>query len=66
MSLTLEGKSKHYLYGFNGPLFVLKYYAGRVVPRALFGERALGGPGANYRGDSRAAAHHQLGPRTTR
>jgi hypothetical protein len=52
MSLTLEGKSKHYLFGFNGPLFVLKYYAGRVVPRALFGESALGGPGANYRGNS--------------
>ena len=51
MSLTLEGKSKHYLFGFNGPLFVLKYYAGRVVPRAIFGESALGGPGANYRGD---------------
>ena len=51
MSLTLEGKSKHYLLGFNGPLFVLKYYAGRVVPRAIFGESALGGPGANYRGD---------------
>jgi hypothetical protein len=51
MSLTLEGKSKHYLFGFNGPLFVLKYYAGRVVPRAIFGESALGGPGANYRGE---------------
>jgi hypothetical protein len=51
MSLTLEGKSKHYLFGFNGPLFVLKYYAGRVVPRTIFGESALGGPGANYRGD---------------
>jgi hypothetical protein len=51
MSLTLEGKSKHYLFGFNGPLFVLKYYAGRVVPRAIFGESGLGGPGANYRGD---------------
>jgi len=50
-SLTLEGKSKHYLFGFNGPVFVLKYYASRVVPRALFGESALGGPGANYRGN---------------
>jgi hypothetical protein len=49
-SLTLEGKSKHYLFGFNGPVFVLKYYATRVVPRALFGESALGGPGTNYRG----------------
>ena len=51
MSLTLEGKSKHYLFGFNSPLFVLKYYAARVVPRALFGESALGGAGANYRGN---------------
>ena len=51
MSQTLLGKSKHYLYGFNGPGFVLKYYASRVVPRALFGESALGGPGANYRGN---------------
>jgi hypothetical protein len=51
MSLTLEGKSKHYLFGFNGPVFVLRNYAFRVVPRALFGESALGGPGTNYRGD---------------
>jgi hypothetical protein len=50
-SLTLEGKSKHYLFGFNGPWFVLKYYAARVVPRAIFGESALGGPGADYRGN---------------
>jgi hypothetical protein len=50
-SLTLEGKSKHYLFGFNGPVFVLRNFAFRVVPRALFGESALGGPGTNYRGD---------------
>jgi hypothetical protein len=53
-SLTLEGKSKHYLFGFNGPGFVLRNYVFRVVPRALFGESALGGPGANYRGNYQA------------
>jgi hypothetical protein len=51
MSRTLEGKSDHYLFGFNGPWFVLRNYAARVVPRALFGESALGGPGADYRGN---------------
>jgi hypothetical protein len=51
MSQTLLGRSKHYLYGFNGPFFVLRNYVTRAVPRALFGESALGGPGATYRGD---------------
>jgi hypothetical protein len=51
MSQTLLGKSRHYLYGFNGPWFVLRNYVTRAVPRALFGESALGGPGANYRGE---------------
>lgn len=50
-SQTLEGKSRHYLYGYNGPLWVLSRYATRVVPRALFGERSLGGPGTDYRGN---------------
>lgn len=49
-SETLDGKSKHYLFGHNSPLWVGKYYITRVVPRALFGERALGGPGTDYRG----------------
>lgn len=50
MSPTLRGMTVHYKYPFNGPLFVLKNYADRAVPRALFGESALGGPDTNYRG----------------
>jgi hypothetical protein len=49
LSRTIEGKSNHASY-HNTPLFVIQNYAARVVPRALFGERALGGPGVNYRG----------------
>jgi hypothetical protein len=49
-SQTLEGKSHHLSYGFNGLFFVLKNYVVRAVPRALFGERSLGGAGADYRG----------------
>jgi hypothetical protein len=66
MSQTLLGKSHHYSYGYNGPVFVAKNYIARVIPRALFGESALGGPGANYRGDYaplhivNSAAHHVL------
>jgi hypothetical protein len=35
---------------FTSPLWSLGNYVTRVVPRALFGEQALGGPGVNYRG----------------
>jgi hypothetical protein len=35
---------------FTSPLWILGNYVTRAVPRALFGERALGGPGTNYRG----------------
>src|SRR3984957_18141166 len=49
-SQTLEGKSHHLSYGNNSPFFLLKNYAVRAVPRALFGERSLGGAGADYRG----------------
>jgi hypothetical protein len=49
-SQTLLGKSHHLSYGFNGLFFVLKNYVVRAVPRALFGERSLGGAGADYRG----------------
>ena len=49
-SQTLLGKSHHLTYGNNSPFFLLKNYAVRVVPRALFGERSLGGAGADYRG----------------
>jgi hypothetical protein len=48
---TFEGKDHHYSYGDNSPWFLLRNYGARVIPRALFGESALGGPGVNYRGD---------------
>jgi hypothetical protein len=51
LSPTLRGMANHDKYPYNGPLFVLKYYAGRAVPRAIFGESALGGPGTDYRGN---------------
>jgi hypothetical protein len=49
-SPTLFGNSSHLSYGYNGPFFVLRNYVNRVIPRALFGERSLGGAGADYRG----------------
>ena len=36
--------------GFNGPLFVVRNFATRVVPQPLSGERSPGGAGADYRG----------------
>jgi hypothetical protein len=50
LSRTIEGKSNHASY-HNTPFFVVQNYVTRVVPRALFGESALGGPGVNYRGE---------------
>jgi hypothetical protein len=35
---------------FTSPLWILGNYVTRAIPRAVFGERALGGPGTNYRG----------------
>jgi hypothetical protein len=57
MSETVLGRSHHDEYGSNSPFFVLKNYAARVVPRALFGERSLGGAGADYTGDQATPLH---------
>ncbi len=54
--LALLGQSQKLEVGTNGPLWILRNYVTRVVPRALFGERSLGGPGTDYRGN--AAALH--------
>lgn len=35
---------------YTNPLWILGNYVTRAVPRAVFGERALGGPGTNYAG----------------
>jgi hypothetical protein len=56
-SETALGRSHHNEYGTNGLFFVLKNYVTRVVPRALFGERSLGGPGVDYRGDTATPLH---------
>jgi hypothetical protein len=50
VSETALGRSHHDEFGLNSPVFVLHNYITHVVPRALFGERSLGGSGTDYRG----------------
>lgn len=57
LSETVLGRSHHEMFGFNGLSFVLKNYITRVVPRALFGERSLGGAGVDYRGEVAVPLH---------
>ena len=57
LSETVLGRSHHDMYGFNGLPFVVKNYITRVVPRALFGERSLGGAGVDYRGEVAVPLH---------
>jgi hypothetical protein len=52
-SVQVRGLSNRQVNGWTNPLWILGNYVTRVVPRALFGERALGGPGTN--GDGHAA-----------
>jgi hypothetical protein len=57
-SQTIIGKGHHNEYGDNGLFWVLKHYMTNVIPRAMFGERSLGGSGNDYRG--KAAALHVI------
>ncbi len=57
MSETILGRSHHDQFGSNSLSFVVKNYVARVVPRALFGERSLGGAGADYTGDHAIPLH---------
>jgi hypothetical protein len=57
ISETVLGTSTHPHYGSNGFFFVLKNYVDRVLPRSLFGERSLGGPGVDYTGNSAIPLH---------
>jgi hypothetical protein len=50
LSVQLRGLSNRSNDLFTSPLWILGNYVTRAVPRAIFGELALGGPGANYRG----------------
>jgi hypothetical protein len=51
-SVQLFGMSNRNPGWFTSPLWVLGNYGTRVVPRAIFGELALGGPGTNGEGHS--------------
>jgi hypothetical protein len=57
ISETVLGTSSHPHYGSNGLFFVLKNYVNRVLPRSLFGERSLGGPGVDYTGSNAIPLH---------
>jgi hypothetical protein len=49
-SVQLRGLSNRPTGWYTSPLWVLRKYVSRVVPRALFGEKALGGSGTNVNG----------------
>jgi hypothetical protein len=49
-SVQVRGLSNRPKGWYTSPLWVLRKYVSRVVPRALFGEKALGGPGTNING----------------
>jgi hypothetical protein len=49
-SVQLRGMSNRSNSLFTSPLWILRNYVTRAVPRAIFGELALGGSGTNYRG----------------
>jgi hypothetical protein len=46
----LQGTSNRSTNLFTSPLWILGNYVTTAIPRAIFGELALGGPGINYRG----------------
>jgi hypothetical protein len=49
-SVQLRGMSNRPANWYTSPLWVLEKYISRAVPRAIFGEKSLGGPGTNFRG----------------
>lgn len=50
-SLLLEGPDRNQIRSDNSVLWVAERYGTRVLPRALFGEKALGGPGTDVDGN---------------
>ena len=65
-SETISGKGHHNQYGDNGLFWVMRHYMTRVIPRALFGERSLGGSGNDYRGEYARRCTCSTRTRTTR
>ena len=49
-TVQVRGLSNRSSQLYTSPLWILRNYAARVVPRAIFGERALGGAGVDYTG----------------
>jgi hypothetical protein len=49
-SIQLRGMSQRPTDLYTNPLWILANYVTRTIPRAIFGELALGGPGTNYKG----------------
>lgn len=49
-TIQLSGTGNRATNLYTSPLWALGQYVTRVIPRAIFGVRALGGPGVNYRG----------------
>jgi hypothetical protein len=49
-TVQLRGLSNRPGNWYTSPLWVLEKYISRAVPRAIFGEKALGGPGTNING----------------
>lgn len=59
-SLQLRGMSNRQGASYTSPLWVIGQYATRAVPRALFGEDALGGPGVDADGRPVPLAIHHM------
>ena len=49
-TVQVRGMSNRSSSLYTSPLWILGNYVTRAIPRAIFGERALGGPGTNYAG----------------
>ena len=45
---TFIGPNSRHADGYNSPFWIAWQYISEAVPRALFGEKALGGPGAEF------------------
>jgi hypothetical protein len=50
-SVSLRGLSNRPSNWYTSPLWVIKMYVSRAVPRSIFGEKALGGPGTDFSGN---------------
>jgi hypothetical protein len=59
---SLSGENKRLSYGHNSPAWIGWQYVSEAIPRALFGEKALGGPGANTKTIGLTLHNYQITP----